>query len=86
MKLLILSDIHSNLDALDAICAAWGNRDPATPRASYAVWDDGEFILRKAHYPVETTIAKLKLLSFKEPIEQELVLTLRTGETPFAIL
>ena len=55
-------------------------------RASYAVWDDGEFILRKAHYPVETTIAKLKLLCFKEPIEQELVFTLRTGETPFAIL
>ena len=27
-------------------------------RASYAVWDDGEFILRKAHYPVETTVAR----------------------------
>jgi diadenosine tetraphosphatase ApaH/serine/threonine PP2A family protein phosphatase len=41
-------------------------------RASYAVWDDGEFILRKAHYPVETTIARLKLLGFKETVEQEL--------------
>jgi hypothetical protein len=39
-----------------------------------------------ALYPVETTIAKLKLLGFKEPIEQELVITLRTGESPFAIL
>ena len=48
-------------------------------RASYAVWDDGEFILRKAHYPVETTIAKLKLLGFKETVEQELATTLRTG-------
>ena len=48
-------------------------------RASYAVWDDGEFILRKAHYPVETTIAKLKLLGFKETVEQELAATLRTG-------
>jgi predicted phosphodiesterase len=48
-------------------------------RASYAVWDHGEFILRKAHYPVETTIAKLKLLGFKETVEQELAATLRTG-------
>ena len=48
-------------------------------RASYAVWDDGEFILRKARYPVETTIAKLKLLGFKETVEQELATTLRTG-------
>ena len=32
-------------------------------RASYAVWDDGEFILRKAHYPVETTVAKLNCLA-----------------------
>ena len=48
-------------------------------RASYAVWDDGEFILRKALYPVETTIAKLKLLGFKETVEQELATTLRTG-------
>jgi diadenosine tetraphosphatase ApaH/serine/threonine PP2A family protein phosphatase len=46
-------------------------------RASYAVWDDGEFILGKAHYPVETTIAKLKLLGFKETVEQELAATLR---------
>ena len=48
-------------------------------RASYAVWDDGEFILRKAQYLVETTIAKLKLLGFKETVEQELATTLRTG-------
>jgi putative phosphoesterase len=48
-------------------------------RASYAVWDDGEFILRKAYYPVETTIAKLKLLGFKKTVEQDLVTTLRTG-------
>jgi putative phosphoesterase len=48
-------------------------------RASYALWDDGEFILRRAHYPVETTIAKLKLLGFTERVEQELVATLRTG-------
>jgi hypothetical protein len=48
-------------------------------RASYAVWDDGEFVLRTAHYPVESTIAKLKLLGFKESVEQELVATLRTG-------
>jgi hypothetical protein len=58
----------------------------ALRQIQYAVWDDGDFILRNAHYPVETTIAKLKLLGFKEPIEQELVLTLRTGGTPFAIL
>ena len=51
-------------------------------RASYAVWDDGEFILRKARYPVETTIAKLKLLGFKETVEQKLTATLlsRTPE------
>jgi hypothetical protein len=48
-------------------------------RASYAVWDDGEFILRNAHYPVETTIAKIKLLGFKKTVERELVTTLRTG-------
>ena len=60
-----------------------GQSRSGDPRASYAVWDDGEFILRKAHYPVETTIAKLKLLGFKEPIEQELTLTLRTGDGRF---
>jgi protein phosphatase len=48
-------------------------------RASYAIWDDGAFTLGMAYYPVETTIAKLKLLGFKEPVEQELVATLRTG-------
>ena len=56
-----------------------GQSRSGNARASYAIWDDGAFILRTEYYPVETTIAKLRLLGFKEPVEQELVATLRTG-------
>ena len=65
--------------SLSSIRAAWANRDRAMPARVIAIWDDGAFTLRTAYYPVETTIAKLKLLGFKEPVEQELVATLQTG-------
>jgi predicted phosphodiesterase len=54
-------------------------------RASYAVWEDGRFDLRVVHYPVESTIAKLKLLRFAESVERELVATLETGGSPGAL-
>lgn len=48
-------------------------------RASYAVWEHGRFELRSFHYPVESTIARLKALSFPPAVEGELAMILRTG-------
>lgn len=47
--------------------------------ANYAVWQDGEFALKSFPYPVDTTIAKLKALTFPAAIETELVNILATG-------
>ena len=48
-------------------------------RASYAVWQDGEFSLRTYSYPVRETIRKLRALSFTAEVEEDLVSILETG-------
>jgi len=50
-----------------------------TPRAAYAVWDDGEATLRRAAYDVEKTIAAYGNLRLEPHIVNTLAEVLRTG-------
>jgi hypothetical protein len=49
------------------------------PEASYAVWQDGEFTLRKVKYPVDRTVARLTELSLPAEITSALRHLLETG-------
>jgi len=48
-------------------------------RASYAVWQDGQFSLRTYAYPLEETVRKIRALSFSPEVEQDLISILQTG-------
>ena len=48
-------------------------------RASYAVWQDGQFSLKTYHYPVEETMRKIRGLSFPAEVENDLISILQTA-------
>jgi putative phosphoesterase len=48
-------------------------------RASYAVWQDGQFSLRTYGYPVQETVRKIRALSFPAGVEEDLISILQTG-------
>jgi protein phosphatase len=52
------------------------------PDASYAVWQDGEFTLRKMKYPVDRTVAKIADLPLPTEIAAALRHLLETGSPP----
>jgi protein phosphatase len=52
------------------------------PDASYAVWQDGEFTLRKMKYPVDRTVAKIADLPLPSEITAALRHLLETGSPP----
>jgi protein phosphatase len=52
------------------------------PDASYAVWQDGEFTLRKMKYPVDRTVAKIADLPLPTEITAALRHLLETGSPP----
>jgi protein phosphatase len=54
------------------------------PDASYAVWQDGQFSLRKVKYPVEETVAKIGQLPLSDAISAALRHLLETGSPPAA--
>lgn len=54
------------------------------PEASYAVWQDGTFTLRKAKYPVDRTVAKIAELPLSSEIAAALGRLLETGRPPSA--
>jgi predicted phosphodiesterase len=49
------------------------------PRAAYAVWQDGEVMLRRVAYDVEETVRAFDSLDLDEHIKQQLVEGLRNG-------
>jgi putative phosphoesterase len=56
-----------------------GQPKTGKPDACYAVWEDGSFQLKFYPYPVDKTVEKLRVLSFPQDVEQDLVTELRTG-------
>jgi putative phosphoesterase len=48
-------------------------------RASYAVWQNGQFLLRTYTYPVQETVRKIRALSFPAEVENDLISILETG-------
>jgi putative phosphoesterase len=50
--------------------------------ASYAVWQEGELILRRVRYPVERTVAKIAQQPLPEAIANALRHVLETGRAP----
>ena len=48
-------------------------------RASYAVWQDGQFSLKTYSYPVEETVRKIRSLSFPAEAENDLISILQTA-------
>jgi protein phosphatase len=49
------------------------------PRASYATWEDGTFVLHRIAYDVERAVARLLALDLPPAITQPLTTVLRTG-------
>ncbi len=49
------------------------------PRASYALWEDGEAVLRRAAYPVEETVKTLQAQPLPEMVIEDLMRVLGTG-------
>jgi predicted phosphodiesterase len=54
------------------------------PDGSYAVWEDGQFTLRKVRYPVERTVAKIAAQPLPADIVGALSRLLTTGSPPEA--
>jgi protein phosphatase len=52
------------------------------PEASYAIWEDGRFSLRKATYPVERTLEKIRRLGLPPEIARALRHLLEIGRPP----
>jgi len=48
-------------------------------RACYVLWEDGEFRLESAEYPVEDTVAKIEALPLSPEVRADLSRVLRTG-------
>jgi protein phosphatase len=59
-----------------------GQPKDGAPDASYAVWQDGEFTLRKMKYPVDRTVAKIADLPLPTEITAALRHLLETGSPP----
>ena len=59
-----------------------GQPKMGSPKARYAVYEDGKFELKSFSYPYETTVAKVQTLPIDEQIRNELSSILRTGEIP----
>jgi predicted phosphodiesterase len=62
MKIVVISDIHGNFDALAALQETcdelWVLGDLVD--APYAVWEDGKIELKTFSYPVESAVAKVQ--------------------------
>ncbi len=58
-----------------------GQPKHGTPRACYAIWEDGELRLESAEYPVEETVAKIRTLPLTPDVQADLIAVLRTGST-----
>ncbi len=73
-------------------CRRLGSRMVANPgsagqpkhgaaRACYALWEDGDFRLESAEYPVEKTVAKIRTLPLTPEVQADLITVLQTGST-----
>jgi putative phosphoesterase len=56
-----------------------GQPKDGDPRAAYAIWEDGEIMLRRAAYDVEETVRAYEGLGLEPHIEHTLCEVLRTG-------
>jgi putative phosphoesterase len=56
-----------------------GQPKDGDPRAAYAIWEDGEIILRRVAYDVEETVRAYEGLGLEPHIEHNLCEVLRTG-------
>lgn len=56
-----------------------GQPKQGDPRASYAVWEDGEARLMKTEYPVEETVRQIEAMPLESAIIARLSQILRTG-------
>jgi putative phosphoesterase len=56
-----------------------GQPKDGDPRASYAVWEDGEVRICRSAYPVEETIGQLEVLPLPKHVCARLSQVLRTG-------
>ncbi|HLJ51142.1 MAG TPA: YfcE family phosphodiesterase [Bryobacteraceae bacterium] len=59
-----------------------GQPKNGSPRACYAVWEDGIVQVQSFEYPVNITIEKLRSLPLSNQVRQDLAAMLRTGCTP----
>ncbi len=49
--------------------------------ANYAIWEDGNILLRKTSYDIDTTLSKVDKMPVASEIREEIKLAFRTGKT-----
>lgn len=62
-----------------------GQPKTGSPRARYALWEDGEITLMSYAYPVAAAVGKLRALPIETNLREELAAILCTGTVPPAI-
>ncbi len=56
-----------------------GQPKHGTPKASYAIWQDGKIELRSIYYPVDETIRKIQAMPVPDHVRRSLTGVLRSG-------
>ena len=51
-----------------------------SPQASYAIWEDGDFHLKRYSYPFEETIAEIEALPISQAVQEQLCELITTGD------
>jgi len=51
-----------------------------SPQASYAIWEDGQFQLKRYSYPVEETIAAIETMPISRAVKHQLTKLIMTGD------
>ncbi len=59
-----------------------GQPKTGRPQACYAIWEDGEILLKEYEYPIEETIRGIRAMPIAPEDQEALITVLRTGKMP----
>lgn len=51
-----------------------------SPQASYAIWEDGQFHLKRYSYPIEETISAIESMPISQAVQEQLCKLITTGD------
>lgn len=62
-----------------------GQPKTGRPQACYAIWEDGEILLREYEYPIEETTRGIRAMPIAPEDQDALITVLHTGEVPASL-